>query len=77
MGGRPIFFKLECPKPDPKIPTPLQVTICARHDGTFYPLTSRITESELDNNIELLKQELEQIRKEGKQKFATWPWRPK
>jgi len=77
MSSKLIFFKLEFPKPDPKIPTPLQVRICARHDAGFYPLTPRITESELDNYINDLIRELEQIRRQGKRKFETWPWRRK
>ncbi|MHB8066988.1 MAG: hypothetical protein ACYDIC_03700 [Desulfobaccales bacterium] len=77
MGGKPIYFKLEYPKPDPKFPTPLEVRICAKYDGTFHHMTEKITESLFDDYIDLLIKELEQIRKEGKRVFMEWPWRLK
>ena len=66
--GKPVFFKLEFPETY----LPPQITIYAKHDATFHPLTPKITESEFDGYIDRLIQELEQIRKEGKQKFADW-----
>jgi len=66
--GKQIFFKLEFPKTY----LPPQIIIHAKYNATFHPLTPKITESEFDGYIDLLIQELEQIRKEGKQKFAAW-----
>jgi hypothetical protein len=71
MSAKPIFFKLEFPKVDPKFPLPPQAAILARHDFTWHCLTPKITESELDGYIDDLIRELEQIRKEGKRKFAA------
>jgi hypothetical protein len=71
MSSKHIFFKLEFPKVDPKFPMPPQATILARHDATWQRLTPKITESELDGYIDDLIREFEQIRKEGKQKFAA------
>ena len=70
MGGKPVFFKLEFPKVDPNFSMPPQFLIHAKHDGTYHRLTPKITESEFDGYIDVLIKELEQIRQEGKQKFA-------
>jgi len=71
MGGKPVFFKLDFPKVDPKFPMPPQVSIRAKYDATDHRLTPKITESELDGYIDYLIKELEQIRQEGKRKFAA------
>jgi hypothetical protein len=71
MGGKPVFFKLQFPKVDPKFPMPPQVLIHAKHDATHHRLTPKITESEFDGYIDNLIKELEQIRQEGKRKFAA------
>jgi hypothetical protein len=65
MKSKPVFFKLELPKPDPKIPSVLEITICARHQGTFNSLIPKIVESELDDYIDRVIRELEQIRQQA------------
>jgi hypothetical protein len=50
---------------------PPQVTIIALHDATWHRLTPKITESEFNGYIDDFIKELEQIRKEGKRKFAA------
>ena len=77
MSGKHVFFKLEFVKPDPKTPTTPIVKIHARHDATWHNLTGTITESLFDTYIDDLIRELEQIRQDGKRKFAAWPWRSK
>ena len=79
MKSKPVFFKLELPKPDPKIPLPLEIRICARQYQVEFsiPSTPKIIEPELDVYIDELIKELEQIRRQAKRKFETWPWRPK
>jgi hypothetical protein len=77
MSGKNVFFKLGFPKADPKTPTPPKAEIQARHDATWHSLTGTITESLFDAYIDDLIRELEQIRQEGKRKFAAWPWRSK
>jgi len=77
MSGKHVFFKLLFPKADPKTPTPPIVEIHVRHDATWHRLTETITESLFGAYIDDLIRELEQIRKEGKRKFAAWPWRSK
>ena len=69
MNGKHVFFKLEFPK---EACLPPLARILARHDGTFYPLTETITESLFDKYIDALIKELEEIRREGKRKFAAW-----
>ncbi|MGO9175535.1 MAG: hypothetical protein ACLPT6_10955 [Desulfobaccales bacterium] len=69
MSGNHVFFKLEFPK-EPYLP-PL-AKILARRDATFYPLTPTIEKSNFEHYIDNLIQELEQIREEGKRKFAAW-----
>jgi hypothetical protein len=71
MSNNPVFFKLDFPKVDPKFPLPPQVVIQGKHDATYHRLTPKITESEFDGYIDLLIAELEQIRREGKRKFAA------
>jgi hypothetical protein len=66
-----VFFKLEFPKVDPDFPTTIEVVIKARHQGTWLPMTSKIVEPHFDNYINDLIKELEQIRQEGKRKFAA------
>jgi hypothetical protein len=75
MSNRLVYFKLMVPKPDPKIPTVLEITLCAKHDATFQALGHKLTESEFDGFMNHLIQELEQIRKEGRRHFLNWPWR--
>lgn len=77
MNGKHVFFKLEFPKADPKMPTHAIAVIHARHDSTWHRLTAQITESELDGYIDDLIRELEHIRREAKRKFKAWPWRIK
>jgi hypothetical protein len=68
MSGKNIYFKLEFPKSY----LPPKVEIHARHDATWHRLTETITESLFDAYIDDLIRELEQIRQEGKHKFAAW-----
>jgi len=70
MSGKNVFFKLMFLKVDPKIPTNPEVEIHARYQGCFEPMTPKITESEFDGYIDHFIKELEQIRREGKRKFA-------
>ncbi len=69
MSGNHVFFKLEFPK---KSYLPPLARILARHDATFQPLTETITGSDFNSYIDALISELEQIRQEGKRKFAAW-----
>ena len=71
MKSKPEYFKLVFQKIDPKSPIKPDVEIQARHDGTYVHMTPKITESQFDGYIDLLIEELEYIRREGKRKFAS------
>lgn len=71
MSGKPVFFNLVFSKVDPNFPMTPDVEIYARHDATYERMTPKITEPEFDGYIDHLVHELEQIRREGKRKFAT------
>jgi len=69
MSRKHVFFKLDFPK---EAYLPPKARILARHNFSFDPLTETITESLFDKYIDDLIRELEEIRKEGKRKFAAW-----
>jgi hypothetical protein len=69
MSSKHVFFKLEFPK---ESFLPPLARILARRDATFQPLTETITGPDFNAYIDALIQELEQIRQEGKRKFAAW-----
>ncbi len=69
-SSKPVFFKLVFPKVDPNFPLLPEVEIHSRHDAIYERMTPKITASEFDKYIDHLIDELENIRKEGQQKFA-------
>lgn len=71
MKIKPEYFKLVFQKIDPKSLLIPDVEIRARHDGIYVHMTPKITESQFDGYIDLLIEELEYIRGEGKRKFAS------
>jgi hypothetical protein len=69
MSSKPhVYFKLVFPEKSLNYP---EAEIHARYDGTFRQLTPTITESLFDSYINDLIRELEDIRIEGKGKFAN------
>ena len=77
MSVKYVLFKLKFPKADPHTPSIAKAVIYARRDATWHRLTETITESLFDSYIDDLITELEQIRQEGRRKFAAWSWRLK
>lgn len=71
MSTKTVFFKLEFPEIDPNFPSNPEVEIHVRHDGTFRQLTPKITEALFDTYIDDLIKELDELRSEGKRKFAN------
>ncbi len=71
MSAKSVFFKLKFPKVDPNFPINPEAEIHARHNATYECMTPKLTESEFDGYIDHLIDELEYIRREGKQKFET------
>lgn len=65
MSSKPVYFKLIFHKQ-----LQPEVEIQARHDGTYVHMTPKISKSEFDGYINLLIEELEYIRREGKRKFT-------
>ena len=47
MSSKPVFFKLEFTKIDPKFPITPVVEIHSRHKGTYSRMTQTITEPDL------------------------------
>jgi hypothetical protein len=68
---RIVFFKFEFLKGHPNSFTAPIAEIQARHDGTYARLTPSFTEAELDRYIDQLVKELEDVRQEGRRKFAA------
>ncbi len=71
MSSKPVFFKLVFPKVDPNSPITPEAEIHARHDDTYKRMTPKMTESEFDGYIDHLVVELEQVRREGRRRFAA------
>lgn len=71
MSGKPVFFKLVFPKVDPNFPGTIEAEIHAKHDDTYSRLTPKITEADLDGYIDLLIEELGNIRRDAKRRFAS------
>jgi hypothetical protein len=71
MSKKPVFFKLKFAKVNPDFLNIPDVEIHARHDGIYERMTPKIAEPEFEGYIDLLINELEIIRKEGKRKYAS------
>lgn len=71
MAKKLSFFQLIFPKANHQFPSTPEIEIHARHDGLYERMTPKITESEVDQYIDQMIDELESIRKEAKKKFAA------
>ena len=67
MSDNPIYFDIEIHEPSPNRSASITASISAK---CGHPLIPNITESQLDGYVNKLIEELELIRKKGREDFA-------